>query len=218
MHIIEGFLPMEWCMIWYIISIIVVVIGIIQLKRLINENPGAKKIPAANGIVMFVVSALGFPSLEGCNSSPAASALNGLLFGPAITSVVVTIVLLLQAFILGYGGITTLGANVFAMGIVGPLVAAIVYYLFNKIGLPNIISLIFAVIFANVFAIATTALQYVLAYGESFMMFFVILMMPESFLIVIDVIVSLIVFLVLKSKFGDSEIFSQNLNDFFKIR
>lgn len=218
MHIVEGFLPMEWCIIWYVISIIVVIIGIIQLKRVINENPEAKKILAVNGIVMFVVSLLGFPSLEGCNSSPATSGLNGSIFGPAITSVVVTIVLLLQALILGYGGITTLGANIFAMGIVGPLVAAIVYYILNKISIPNVVSLILAVIFANIFAIATTALQYTLAYGESFVMFFIILMVPEAFLIVIDVIVSVIVFLVLKLKFGYSEIFSQNFNDFFKIK
>ena len=218
MHIIEGFLPMEWCIIWYVISIIVVIIGIIQLKRVVNENPEVKKILAVNGIVMFAVSLFGMPSLEGCNSSPATSGLNGSLFGPAIPSVVVTIVLILQAFIFAYGGITTLGANIFAMGIVGPLAAAIVYYIFNKIGLPNVVSLIFAVIFANVFAIATTALQYTLAYGESFVMFFAILMVPEVFLIVIDLIVSVIVFFVLKSIFKDSEIFSQNLNDFFQIK
>lgn len=218
MHIMEGFLPVEWCIIWYIISVIVVIIGIIQLKRVIDENPDAKKILAVNGILMFVVSIFKFPSLEGCDTSPATSGLSGSLFGPAITSVVVTIVLLLQAFLLAYGGITTLGANVFAMGIVGPFAAAIVYHLLNRINFPNVISLIFAVIFANVFSIAATALQYTLAFGESFIMFFVILMVPEVFMIAIDVIVSLIVFLVLKSKFGDSDIFSHNLNDFLKIR
>lgn len=218
MHIQEGYLPMEWCIVWYVLSIIAVVIGIIQLRRVISENPETKKFLTVNGIVMFALSLVSVPSLTGCNSAPAANALSGSLFGPAITSVVAAVVLLLQAFLLGYGGITTLGANVFAMGVVGPLAACIIYYCSNKIGLPSVVSLILAVIFANVFTIATTALQYFLASGESFVMFFAILAVSQVFMIVIDIIVSLVVFVVFKSMFKDSEIFSPELKDFFKIR
>ena len=218
MHIIEGYLPMEWCIVWYVISIVVVAIGVIQLKRTINENPEVKKLLAINGIVIFIVSLFRLPSLTGCNSAPAATGLNGSLFGPAVTSVVVAVVLILQAFLLAYGGITTLGANIFAMGIVGPLAACIVYNLLGRTNIPGVISLIFAVIFANIFTIAATALQYTLAFGESFVMFFAILMVPEVFLIVVDIVVSVIVYVVLKSMFADSKVFSQDLNDLFKIR
>lgn len=218
MHINEGFLPMEWCVIWYVISIIVVAIGVIQLKRTIDENPEAKKLLTINGIVIFIVSMFKFPALTGCDSAPAATGLSGSIFGPAATSVVVTVVLILQAFLLAYGGITTLGANIFAMGIVGPLAACIVYNLLNRINLPGVISLIFAVIAANIFTIAATALQYTLAFGESFAMFFAILLVPEVILIVADVVVSVILYVVLKSMFGDSKVFSQDLNNLFKIR
>ncbi len=217
MHIQEGYLPMEWCMVWYILSIIVVAIGIIQLRKVIKENPEAKKILTINGIVMFLVSLLGVSSLKGCESSPLVNGLSGSIFGPAVTSVVVAIVLLLQAIILGYGGITTLGANIFAMGVVGPLAACIVYYFLNRTSIPDIVSLMFAVLIANIFTLATTALQFTLVYGESFFMFLTLLALPQAFLVIVDLIVSIILFIALKSMFKDSKIFSQELNDFFKI-
>lgn len=219
MHIIEGFLPLEWCIIWYIISIIVVIIGVIQLKRLVKETPEAKKILTINGIVMFVVSLFSLPALKGSISNAPANGLTGSLFGPAITSVVAAIVLILQAFILGYGGLTTLGANIFSMGIVGPLAAYIVYTSLNKINLPEIVSLIFAVFFANVFTIAATALEYSLAFGVAdFLKFFIILGVTQVIFVVIDIIVAVILFVILKSVYKDSGLFSPELNDFLKIK
>lgn len=222
MHIMEGFLPLQWCILWFIISIIVIIIGIIQWKRLVKENPEAKKILAINGIVMFFVSAFNLPALEGNGSNPLANGLPGSIFGPAITSVVVAIVLILQAFILAYGGLTTLGANIFSMGIAGPFAAYIAYTSLNKINCPDIISLILAVFIANVVTTATTALQIALVFSVDFFAdlykFFIILGVTQVIFVVIDIIVAVILFVILKSVYKDSKLFSPESNDFLKIK
>lgn len=217
MHIIEGYLPFHWCLIWFILSCIVIIIGIVQLRRLIKDIPEIKKFLAFNGIVMFFASLLSLPSVEGCPSNVPFNALSGSFLGPAITSVIVAIVLLLQAFLLGYGGLTTLGANIFSMGIVGPLVACVVYHFVNKTGIPGIVSIILAVIFANLFSIITTAIQFGLVYGRlgMFIVLFVISQIPFA---VLDVIITVVVYFILNRLFDGSEIFSLGLNDFFQLR
>jgi len=45
-------------------------------------------------------------------------------------TVIGSLVLLFQAILLGHGGLTTLGANVFSMAIVGPWIAYTIYWFF----------------------------------------------------------------------------------------
>ena len=217
MHIIEGYLPLTWCIIWFVLSIIAIGIGIVQLRRLIRDIPEIKKFLAANGIVMFFASFISFPSVQGCPSSVPFNALSGSFLGPAITSVIVAIVLLLQAFLLGYGGLTTLGANIFSMGVVGPLAACVVYHFVNKTNIPSIISVILAVIFANLFTIITTSIQLGLVYGN-IGMFFVIFLVGQIPLVILDIIITVILYLILSKLFDGSEIFALDLNDFFQLR
>ena len=216
MHIVEGYLPLEWCLIWFVLSLIAIVIGIIQLKRLLGQVPELKKFLALNGIVMFFASLLNLPSVNGCSSNVPFNTLSGSFLGPAITSVVVAVVLLLQAFILGYGGITTLGANIFSMGVVGPLAACIVYHFLKKTNAPDIISIVIAVIFANLFTIATAAVQLGLVYGK-ISMFFLILLVGQIFMVIFDIVITAVVYFIMNKLFEGSEIFSFDLNDFFKL-
>ena len=213
----EGYLPMEWCLIWFILSIIVIVIGFVQLKRLIKDIPEIKKFLAVNAIVMFLASLVKLSSVNGCPSSVPFNSLSGSFLGPAITSVIVAVVLLLQAFLLGYGGLTTLGANIFAMGVVGPLAACVVYHFVNKTTIPNVVSIVLAVIFANLFTIITTSIQMGLVYGN-IGMFFVVFAISQIPLFILDVIITLIVYFILSRTFEDSKIFSLDLNDFFQLR
>ncbi len=127
MHVMEGFLPGPWWQIWFALSIPVVAYGIYRLDRLIKENRGILPLLAVAGAFIFVLSALKLPSVTGSCSHPTGTGLAAILFGPAITAVLGTIVLLYQALFLAHGGLTTLGANVFSMGIVGPVVAYVIY-------------------------------------------------------------------------------------------
>lgn len=217
MHIVEGFLPFEWCIIWFVLSIIAIVIGIVQLRRLGSDVPETKRFLAINAVVMFVASLFKLPAVEGCPANVPFNTLSGSFLGPAITSVIVAIVLLLQAFLLGYGGLTTLGANIFSMGVVGPLAACIVYHFANKANISNIISIILAVIFANLFTILTAAIQFGLVYGR-ILMFFVILLINQIPLVVLDIIITVIVYFAVTKLFGDSKIFSLDFNEFFSVK
>jgi cobalt/nickel transport system permease protein len=121
--------------IWFALSIPVVVYGIYKLNRLIKENREILPLLAVAGAFIFVLSALKLPSVTGSCSHPTGTGLAAILFGPAITAVLGTIVLLYQSLFLAHGGLTTLGANVFSMGIVGPVVAYTIYKVGMKLNL-----------------------------------------------------------------------------------
>ena len=160
----EGFLPPMWCAFWYILSGIVVAYGVVQLKKIISENPEAKPLIAVAGAFMFVLSSLKMPSVTGSCSHPCGNGLGAVLFGVPITAVLGAIVLLFQALFLAHGGLTTLGANDFSMAIVGPTAAVIAYRLCMKAGLNSSIAIFFAALFGDWLTYVTTAIQLAVAF------------------------------------------------------
>jgi len=162
----EGFLPSFWPIIWYIVSLPVVIYGIIRIKKIANEIPESKSLLAVSGAFMFILSALKIPSVTGSCSHPTGNGLGSAVFGPAIVSVLATIVLVFQALLLAHGGITTLGANIFSMGIVGPFAAWGIYKFLNKLNVSSSISIFFAAVFGNLFTYITTSFQLALAFPE----------------------------------------------------
>lgn len=123
MHIMEGFLPVKWAIIWWVIFIPFFVVGLKNITKIVKEQPKKKLLLALCGAFVFVLSALKIPSVTGSCSHPTGVGLAAILFGPSATVVLGTIVLLFQALLLAHGGITTLGANAFSMAIIGPLVS-----------------------------------------------------------------------------------------------
>lgn len=164
MHIAEGFLPWQWCLFWYIVALPVLAYGVIRIKKVTEENPESKPLLAVSGAFMFILSSLKFPSVTGSSSHPTGNALGAVLFGPAITSVLACIVLIFQALLLAHGGITTLGANVFSMGIVGPTVAWLVWKGIKKMGISTSIAVFFAALLGDWLTYVTTATQLSLAF------------------------------------------------------
>ncbi|WP_456472395.1 energy-coupling factor ABC transporter permease, partial [Methanocaldococcus sp.] len=163
MHIMEGYLPIQWCIFWYIIAIIFWILGIRQLRKILNENPEAKPLIALSGAYMFVLSSLKMPSVTGSCSHPCGNGLSAVLFGPTVTSVLAAIVLLFQALFLAHGGITTLGANCVSMGIVGSIFGWLTYKaLRGKIN--STYSVGVAAVIADWMTYVTTSLQLTLAF------------------------------------------------------
>ena len=101
--------------------------GIHKLNRLVKEKREILPLLAVAGAFIFVLSSLKLPSVTGSCSHPTGTGIAAIMFGPAITAVLGTIVLIYQALFLAHGGLTTLGANVFSMGIVGPVVSYLIY-------------------------------------------------------------------------------------------
>jgi cobalt/nickel transport system permease protein len=79
-------------------------------------------------------------------------------------SVLGSIILLFQALLLAHGGITTLGANIFSMAVVGPFVSYIVYRGIKKVGWSGRLSVFLAAALGDLFTYVTTSFQLALAF------------------------------------------------------
>ncbi len=163
MHIMEGFLPLFWVIFWYAVSAPFIIYGVWRLKKIVNEHPESKPMLAVAGAFAFVLSSLKIPSVTGSCSHPTGTGFGAIVFGPAITSVISVIVLLYQALLLAHGGITTLGANVFSMGIAGPFVAYLAYKTLHGIAGFNI-AVFAAATLGDLATYVTTSIQLALAF------------------------------------------------------
>lgn len=137
MHIAEGFLPPLWSGLYFLLIIPFMYLGIRDIKRKGKLTNDMKLFIAVAGAYCFVLSALKLPSVTGSASHPTGTGLGAVLFGPFVMTVISSIVLLFQSLFLAHGGLTTLGANTFSMGVVGPIVAYAAYRLSgrNKVGI-----------------------------------------------------------------------------------
>jgi cobalt/nickel transport system permease protein len=165
MHIMEGFLPSPWWQIWFAISLPVIIYGIYKLNGLIKNKRDLLPLLAVAGAYIFILSSLKLPSVTGSCSHPTGTGLAAILFGPAISAVLGLIVLLYQALFLAHGGLlTTLGANVFSMGIAGPVVAFVIYKACTKAGLNFYIAVFLACSLADLATYVVTSIQLALAF------------------------------------------------------
>ncbi|WP_291300172.1 energy-coupling factor ABC transporter permease [Desulfosporosinus sp. BICA1-9] len=164
MHIMEGFLPFNWAAFWWIAMIPFVIAGVRSIKKTVTLYPNLKMLLGMAGAFAFVLSALKIPSVTGSSSHPTGVGLGTILFGPTAMTVLGMIVLIFQALLLAHGGITTLGANTFSMGIVGPFVSYGIYKGLKKLGAPQWLSIFMAATLGNLMTYVTTSIQLGLAF------------------------------------------------------
>ena len=135
MHISEGILPTQWALLWYAVAIPFVAWGLRDLRVKSAREPFFKPMVGLIGAAVFVVSCMPIPLPSGTCSHPCGTGMAAIFIGPALTIVVSSIALLLQALFLSHGGLTTLGANIVSMGVVGALVGWSVFRLSRRMGL-----------------------------------------------------------------------------------
>jgi cobalt/nickel transport system permease protein len=164
MHIMEGFLPAEWAALWAIASVPFIIFGLRRITTLSSVNMHMKMLLGLCGAFAFVLSSLKLPSVTGSCSHPTGVGLAAILFGPAVSSVLALIVLLFQALLLAHGGLTTLGANVFSMGIAGPLVAYYIYKFLKNAGASQALCVFTAAALADLVTYVVTSVQLGLAF------------------------------------------------------
>jgi cobalt/nickel transport system permease protein len=164
MHIAEGFLPWYWCVFWFALSLPVVIYGFWQIRKIFREHPEQKLTMAISGAFIFVLSSLKMPSVTGSSSHPTGQAVGTILFGVSITASLGFIVLVFQALLLAHGGITTLGANDFSMGIMGPTVAYLAYRGCMKLKISMLPTVFIVAFLADWFTYFTTAVQLAVVY------------------------------------------------------
>jgi cobalt/nickel transport system permease protein len=141
--------------------------GVYRVNNLIREQRNALPLLAVSGAFIFVLSSLKLPSVTGSCSHPTGTGLSAILFGPSITSVLATIVLVYQALFLAHGGLTTLGANIFSMGIAGPIMGYAIYKIFMKSGVNLFLTVFLAAAMADLTTYIVTSLQLAMAFPAS---------------------------------------------------
>ncbi|PZG20882.1 cobalamin biosynthesis protein CbiM [Micromonospora craterilacus] len=166
MHIAEGYLPPVQAAAWFAVSTPFVIHGTRNLVHQVRGNPDAKLLLGASGAFTFVLSALKIPSVTGSCSHPTGVGLGAILFRAPVMSVLGTIVLLFQALLLAHGGLSTLGANVFSMAIVGPWVAYGVFVLVRRLGGGLGVSVFCAAALADLATYCVTSAQLALAFPD----------------------------------------------------
>lgn len=166
MHIAEGFLPVGQAIGWAVASAPFVIHGTVAVKKQLKEKPETALLLGAAGAFSFVLSAIKIPSVTGSSSHPTGTGLGAVLFRPPVMALLGTIVLFFQALLLAHGGLSTLGANVFSMAIVGPWVAYGTWRLVRGAGGSISVAIFCAAFLGNLSTYAVTALQLALAHNE----------------------------------------------------
>lgn len=201
MHIMEGFLPLQWAIIWWVIAIPCLILGILQLKRVLASDREALPLLGVTGGFIFILSSLKLPSVTGSCSHPTGTGLSSICFGPWVTSVICAIVLLFQSLFLAHGGLSVLGANIVSMGIVGPLAGWAVWRTLRDTGINMYLTVFLACAIADLITYVVTSLELALAYPaevggfvSSFVLFLGIFAITQIPLAIVEGIVLALVF------------------------
>ncbi len=125
MHIPDGFLTVNaWVPAW-----LISIGGIGYCLRKVTLNLKDKMIPLMGVMSAFVFCAqmVNFPIAGGTSGHLLGGVLAAVLLGPYAGAVVITVVLIVQCFIFQDGGLTSLGANILNMSIIGAMGGYLVY-------------------------------------------------------------------------------------------
>ncbi|HEX8602574.1 MAG TPA: energy-coupling factor ABC transporter permease [Pseudoduganella sp.] len=166
MHIMEGFLPPAHALGWSAVSVTFLAAGLRAMARDLRHYPEQRMLFGVAAAFAFLLSALKLPSVTGSCSHPTGVGLGALLFGPVSMIPVGFVVLLFQALLLAHGGITTLGANVFSMAVVGPFVAYGVFRAVAALGVSRSVAVFAAACLGDLATYATTSLQLAWAFPD----------------------------------------------------
>lgn len=130
MHIPDGFLDFRICLITYGLTIIFWVLAFKKARGTLTD----KQVPlmAVLTAMFFAAQMMNYPIIGGTTAHVLGGPILAITLGPYGGLISMTIILLIQALFFGDGGLTTLGANVWNMGVVATFLPYIVWLLFPK--------------------------------------------------------------------------------------
>jgi cobalt/nickel transport system permease protein len=147
MHIPDGYLSLYVIIPTFIIAIIVWIISFKKAKITEQLVPIMGLLTALFFAAMF----MNYPIIFGTTAHLLGGATIGLILGPFAGTISMTIILVLQAFLFGDGGLTALGANTLNMGIIGVFVPCIIFLVVNKAFKIKSVTALFVTIFIAAF-------------------------------------------------------------------
>ncbi len=130
MHVPDGLMHPLVALAGWIVAIVVIALS----TRILNKEFPHRMLPtmAIIGAGIFVAQMINFPIGGGTTGHLVGAALAAILLGPLAGLVIIVTILTIQALVFGDGGITTLGLNIFNMGIIGCFMGWAVYRAFPE--------------------------------------------------------------------------------------
>jgi cobalt/nickel transport system permease protein len=146
MHIPDGFIDGKTAVTTAMLSAVGVGLALRQVKR---ELP-TRKTPllGLSAAFLFAAQMVNFPVAGGTSGHLIGGVLVAALLGPSAAVVVVTTVLIVQCFLFADGGVLALGANIFNMAILNPVIGYAIYRLVSRC-LPGTRARVTAIAFAG---------------------------------------------------------------------
>ncbi len=123
MHLPDGILDPATLIILWILVFLVLIRGSFKMGKVFEEEDSEKLIPYIGVLsaVIFAFQFVNFPVPGGTSGHLIGGTLVAVILGPWASVIILFLVLFVQS-LLGDGGITTLGANTFNMGIIGGII------------------------------------------------------------------------------------------------
>lgn len=131
MHIPDAFMPLNQAIIYWIIALPFILMSMKWAKNELDEM----KVPilAALAAGIFAIQAMNIPIGMGTSGHMVGATLVAIVFAsPWAGVLVLTLVLLVQGFVFGDGGISTMGANILNMGVISGFVGYYTYAALRK--------------------------------------------------------------------------------------
>lgn len=164
MHIMEDFLPWEWCLVWWIVAIPFLVMGGIQLRTLLKMNREYLPLLGVCSAFIFILSALKVPSVTGSCSHPTGTGLTTICFGVFLTSVIGPVVLLFQSLVLAHRAFLSLVPTMVSMAIGGPIAGYALFRVLKKTSLNIYMTVFLVCAVADIVTYIITSIELALAY------------------------------------------------------
>ncbi len=131
MHIPDGFLSVAvWAPLW-VVAILILVVAIWRT----NKKLGDRHVPLLGVLAAFIFAAqmLNVPVAGGTSGHMLGGVLIAVFVGPLAGSIVMGSIFGVQAVFFQDGGITTMGANIINMGLIGTILGYFIYQSVKKV-------------------------------------------------------------------------------------
>lgn len=129
MHIADGLIPLGQAAIYWVLALFFIALSLKWARTQMDEA----KVPifAALAAGIFAIQAINIPIPWGTSGHMLGSVLAAIILGSPFAGVLImALVLIVQGFLFGDGGISVMGANILDMGVIGSFTG---YYAFRML-------------------------------------------------------------------------------------
>lgn len=127
MHIPDGFLDLSVASVMYVVVVVFWVFAFRRTKLVLSDR--LVPLMATLTALFFAAQMMNYPIIGGTTAHLLGGPILGITLGPYGGMISMTVILFIQALFFGDGGLTTLGANVWNMGVIGVFIPYLVLLL-----------------------------------------------------------------------------------------